>query len=239
MIGQILDGKPMMIDDLEMMKIRVETGCIHDQNGRLRCVSSNNKRPVPRFFLGRTKAGNICRFRYDLPDEIVNQLDELFNLEPIATDLKDPPVYLERYEEILQTHESIHRVKRGLVYQFPDDIQSPIPLVNITSENVGLLKEMMPDLDIDLPCLVVVKDGRAVSACQSVRISSQTHEAGVDTLEAYRGRGYATATVAGWAMVVRELGCNPHYSTAWDNVASQGVARKLDLALYGADFSIS
>jgi len=228
-----------MIDDLEMMKIQVETGYFHDPNGRLRCVSSNNMRPAPRFLLGRTKSGNIRRFRYDLPEKIVNQLDELFNLEPIATDLKDPPVYFERFKEILQAHEPIHRVKMGFVYQFPDEIRSPIPLVKITSENVDLLKEMMPDLDVDLPCLAVVKDGRAVSACQSVRISSQAHEAGVDTLEAYRGRGYATATVAGWAMVVRELGCHPHYSTAWDNVASQGVARKLGLALYGADFSIT
>ena len=65
----------MMIDALEMMKTQIETGYIHDPNGRLRCVSSNNKRPALRFLLGRTKSGNIRRFRYDLPENIVNQLD--------------------------------------------------------------------------------------------------------------------------------------------------------------------
>ena len=160
-------------------------------------------------------------------------------VEPTVTDLRVRPVYYEKFIDIIQTHAPVHLVRMGLSYRFPDEIRSPIPLVKITSENVDLLKEMMPDLDVDLPCLAVVKDGRAVSACQSVRISPQAHEAGVDTLEAYRRRGYATAAVAGWAETVRSLGCIPHYSTAWGNVASQGVARKLGLVLYGADLRIT
>ncbi|MFA6111893.1 MAG: hypothetical protein WDA75_24290 [Candidatus Latescibacterota bacterium] len=60
-------------------------------------------------------------------------------------------------------------------------------------------------------------------------------EAGIDTLEAYHGRGYASATVVGWALLVRLVGCLPLYSTSWGNLASQGVARRLGLILYGVD----
>jgi hypothetical protein len=34
------------------------------------------------------------------------------------------------------------------------------------------------------------------------------------------------------------LGCIPLYSTSWDNLASQAIARKLQMVLYGEDWSI-
>jgi predicted GNAT family acetyltransferase len=60
----------------------------------------------------------------------------------------------------------------------------------------------------------------------------------VETLEGYRGRGHAPAAVAAWARAVRATGRIPLYSTSWDNLASQAVARKLGLIPYGADFSL-
>ncbi len=52
-------------------------------------------------------------------------------------------------------------------------------------------------------------------------------------------RGHGTAVVAGWAAAVQRLGRVPLYGTSWDNVASQGVARKLGLVCFGAGFSIT
>jgi predicted GNAT family acetyltransferase len=72
-----------------------------------------------------------------------------------------------------------------------------------------------------------------------VRITHEAHEAGVETLPDFRGRGYATDVVAGWARLVRSLGAVPLYSTSWENAASQAVARKLRLVQYGADFHIT
>ena len=81
-----------MLDDLAMINIQTETRYLHDKDRRLLNRPGSEKRSAPRFFLGRTKAGNIRRFREDLPDKIVKQLDELFALEPTVTDLQIRPV---------------------------------------------------------------------------------------------------------------------------------------------------
>jgi predicted GNAT family acetyltransferase len=88
------------------------------------------------------------------------------------------------------------------------------------------------------PCLAIVDHGRLASLCYSARNTPVAAEAGVDTLEEFRGRGYAPAVVAAWARAVRREGRVPLYSTSWDNLASRSVARKLGLVMYGADFSI-
>ena len=137
-------------------------------------------------------------------------------------------------QTILKADEPLQRVGVSLVYRFPEDIRPRRPLVEITSANLKLVADIFPDLDIDPPCLAVVEDGRAVSVCQTVGSTSVAHVAGVDTMEAYRRRGYAADTVAGWGSAVMNLGRLPLFSTWLGNVASQGVARKVGLRLYGA-----
>ena len=132
----------------------------------------------------------------------------------------------------------------GLGYRFPNQLPSPsTTVVRVTQENAELLRDAFPEviaeLDLVQPCMVIVEDERAVSLCHSVRISPRAHEAGLETLTAYRRKGYAAAVVAGWAMAVRNLGLIPFYRTSWDNVASQGVAGSLGLVLYASDFSFT
>jgi len=228
-----------MTSDLQLMEIHAETLFSHDDNGRLRCINEPAGAPAPRFFLGRTKAGNIWRFRYDLPADVIRRLDEVCASEPVVADLQAAPIHLKSLERILRTHGQIQQAWMGPAYRFPDDIHRPTNSVRITKENAALLRpgftDWIPWLGFSQPCMAVVENGRAVSLCCSARISSRAHEAGVETLRGYRRRGCAAGVVAGWAMAVRELGRIPLYSTSWDNVASQGVARKLGLILYGAD----
>jgi RimJ/RimL family protein N-acetyltransferase len=89
------------------------------------------------------------------------------------------------------------------------------------------------------PCVGVVRDGIVISACHCARFTDRGAEAGLETLEAYRGQGFGTSAAAGWARVLRGMGREPLYSTSWENLASQGVARKLGLIFYGVDFSIT
>ncbi|HRV96047.1 MAG TPA: GNAT family N-acetyltransferase, partial [Anaerolineae bacterium] len=89
------------------------------------------------------------------------------------------------------------------------------------------------------PCAAIIENDQIVSLCWSSRLSALAAEAGVETLPEFRGRGYASAVVAGWAKAVQQSGRRPLYSTSWDNVASQNVAKKLGLVFYGEDCSFS
>jgi predicted GNAT family acetyltransferase len=72
-----------------------------------------------------------------------------------------------------------------------------------------------------------------------VRITPLAHEAGVETVPLFRGRGYARAVVAAWSAAVRALGAEPLYSTTWQNMASRAVARALGLVAVGRDLHIT
>jgi hypothetical protein len=61
----------------------------------------------------------------------------------------------------------------------------------------------------------------------------------VETRADHRRRGHAVNAVAGWARAARSWGATPFYSTSWDNVASQGIARRLQLSLVGVDFHLT
>ena len=44
---------------------------------------------------------------------------------------------------------------------------------------------------------------------------------------------------AGWAAAVRQQGILPLYSTSWDNLASQGIARSLGMIAYADTWSLT
>ena len=73
----------------------------------------------------------------------------------------------------------------GPAYRFPEYITPPTNVVQLSCENVGLLKgdftEMVSELNSSLPYLAIVENAQVVSVCRSVRLSSLAHEAGVDT----------------------------------------------------------
>ena len=66
----------------------------------------------------------------------------------------------------------------------------------------GGFEELVAELSDWQPFLAIVEESRAVSVCRSVRITAVAHEAGVETLPDFRGKGYAKDVVAGWARLV-------------------------------------
>jgi hypothetical protein len=113
--------------------------------------------------------------------------------------------------------------------------------VEVTDANLAVVRDTHPWLYRDLstwgPCFAVLRDGLAAAICHSSRIGARAMEAGVFTLPEYRGRGYAVAVTAAWGAAGSASGRVPIYSTAWANVASQGVARRRGLTVFGADAS--
>lgn len=228
--------------DLELLDRQADTLFRHDGAGRLRCVNEPGEPEAPRFFLGRTTVGNVWRFRYDLPAEVVGALEALARLEPVPHALEPDVTYFAALRDVLGNHQPVRQVWSGPAYRFPERLEAAPDTVRVTDGNDEVLTDSFPGLRANLsacePCVAVVRGGQAVAVCCSARTSAGAAEAGLETLEGFRGRGYAAAVVSGWAAAVREGGKTPLYSTAWDNDASRGVARRLGLVLYGTDLSI-
>jgi len=226
----------------DLMEFHVDALFTHDRNLRLRTINEPwpGSAAAPRFFLGRTIEGTvICRFRYDIPEMLTEQLKELCADEPIVEDFQTKPKHFEEYMSLLQGE----RFTMGPCFLVPSAVVPTMQVVSLARENIkeyslGGFEWLISEIDYAKPCMALVHEGRVVSICRSVRITSRAHEAGLETLEMFRGRGYAEAVVAGWAMAVRKAGGFPLYSTSWENLASRSVARKADLFFYGVNFTI-
>lgn len=229
---------------LELMDLQINTLFQSDPDGRLRSVNEPGNPSPPRFFMGRTVEGNRWRFRYDLPVALVAKLEQLCRAEPISSDLTQPPQNDRAIKAELATQTPIASAYRGPAWWLPTTSPLPTAAILITDANVHLLQPHFPWMVPPTayhklgPVAAVVADGCAVAVCFCSRIPGQATEAGVETVEAYRGRGYASAAVALWANAVRDMGCLPLYSTDWENLASQAIARKLGAELYGEDWSL-
>jgi RimJ/RimL family protein N-acetyltransferase len=233
-----------VFDDQELMDIHARALFTHDARSRLLFVNEPGVEvPAPRLYLGRTREGKLWRFRADLPEALVGELEALCADEPVGAELNSKPRHADSYVRLLETHAPMRRVWAGPVYQFSGYPEPSRPLLAVTEANAesltGGFEELVEELPFNQPFVALVEEGRAVSVCRSVRITPAAREAGVETLPEFRGRGYAKDVVAGWARSVRSVGATPLYSTSWENTASRAVAKKLRLAVYGADFHVT
>ena len=219
------------LSDRALMRIQVETLFTHDARGRLLRVNEPGGQVAPRFFLGRTVEGNEWRFRHDVDDETVRALEAL-----CVANVHEAT----RYAAILARGAPVVHTEAGPAYRFPRDPPASSDVVAITPAHAELLRahlgEWADEVADRQPMRALLIDDDAVCLCGSVRIGDVAHEAGVETAQAFRGRGYAARVVAAWAIAVRELGRVPLYSTSWENAASRAVARKLGLRRYGSDY---
>jgi RimJ/RimL family protein N-acetyltransferase len=198
---------------------------------------------APRLFLGRTRAGNLWRFRADLPEILIGELEPLCLDEPVGQEFHSKPRHFEAYVRLLETHAPVQKLWMGPAYHFTQYLEPSRPLLAITETNAeklqGGFEELVAELPGWQPFLAIIEEGKAVSVCRSVRITPEAHEAGVETLPEFRGKGYAKEVVAGWARLVQSMGVMPLYSTSWENTASQAVAKKLHLVPFGATFHVT
>lgn len=232
------------MNERQLMEIHINTLYQCDHNGRLLAVNEPGNPPAPRFYLGRTPAGNQWRFRHDLPADTAAQLEVLCQSEPVSADLQTLPQNYAAIKAVLAAQAPVESEYRGPAYWIPKGIAPPPQVVLVDASTIHLLQPHFPwattaDPYVAMgPVAAVMVDGCAVSICFCSRIPDVATEAGLETVVAYRGQGYAGAAVAGWAAAVRQRGYLPLYSTEWENHASQRVANKLGLVCYGEDWSM-
>jgi hypothetical protein len=234
-----------ILDDRELLDVHARALFLHDARGRLLSVNDpwGSAAPAPRLFFGRAREGNLWRFSADLPEALVRELETLCADEPSGAGLRDEPRHAEAYARILGALSPAGGVEAGPAYRFEKYPEPSRPLLAVTEANAEVLRggfeEFVEELPTAQPFVAVLVEGRAVSVCRSVRVTADAHEAGVETLPGFRGRGYAADVTAGWARLVLYAGAAPLYSTSWENRASQSVAKKLGLVQYAADFQVT
>ena len=235
-----------MFNDLELINIHLRSLYTVNSRSQLLFVNEpdNATIPAPRMFLGRTIEGNVWGFRAGLPHTVCEELNAFCDDEPpLKGEYKQPPRHLEAYLRVLEPVSNKQNISNGIAYQFPGSEAPQTEVIAVTEENEQVLRGgfegSIQELPAWQPFVALIKDNRAVSICRSARITTEAHEAGVETLEEFRGNGYANKVVLEWARRVRQMGRLPMYSTSWENVASQAVARKLGLRCYGVTFEVT
>jgi RimJ/RimL family protein N-acetyltransferase len=232
---------------LEWLGLQVETLYVSDDLGRLRFVrgsgiEESELEAAPRIWMGRTGLGNLWRFGADLPADVMLELDSLCRTEPVVTEFESEPTkrtaIRTAIRTVLEQHAPISAQWRGPAYQIPESVDAPANGVIVTEANADVLEryfawKLTSKNSFKSSALAAtVVEGDAVAICCCARLTARAAEAGVETVAAARGRGYAVVAVSAWAAAIRMSGLEPLYSTSWENVASQCVARKVGAVQY-------
>jgi GNAT superfamily N-acetyltransferase len=194
----------------------------------------------PHFYLLRTPHEVICRVHTRVDPDAVLALEQIAMAERGRQ--RDWPLEYGHYLRILGSLATVKAVRAGPLFTVPASVDTAPAATRIGRDNVDLLRggldEWLPDAAAGRLIYAALADGRAVSICASVQSFAGAHVAGVETLPAYRGRGLGAQTVAAWATAVARLNATALFGTSFDNLASQGIARRLGMTLLGAEFSI-
>lgn len=223
-------------DDAELMRIQSETLYLLDGRRRIIGINEPSQTADTAVFVGTTRLGRELLAAADMPDPIEEELRMQCERE---TDIMQMIKTIEQYLPVKQ-------IWIGPAYVFPSEPGEPSAdpgIVLIDQSNAYLLETYFPEIKSEieerLPVIGCVIGDIAVSICCSARTSAKAAEASLSTASEFRGRGLAAKAAARWGWEIRRLGRIPLYSTAWDNLSSQRIARKLDLYQYGTDFHIT
>jgi hypothetical protein len=229
--------------------LHLKTLFVLNDDGRILSTREPGMHRGPLFSLIRNTTSCAWAVRAGVPEDIASEIDHLAREEPPVLDLRDSPVHAARYVSLLgrihvgQEVGATLRQSAGPAFEFPDAIAQSADIVVVEDEQ-QLHQNFHGWVPGEIaagraPVMAAFKDGHPVSLCFCARSSDIAAEAGVETAEAFRGRGFAPYVTAAWALAVRASGRVPLYSTSWTNSASLAVARRLGLMAYASGWSLS
>jgi GNAT superfamily N-acetyltransferase len=196
-------------------------------------------------FLARGPSSSLIAFRDDVSQATVELCRRIVTGLPLWDGSPaESSVYAE-LTSVLAIDRSITEQSHGPAFTFGGRVATDpdITVTRIDGASAALLDRFFPYTRSILgdrrPVVGVVVGDAVVSACYSARRGPRACEAGVDTEEPFRGRGYGAAVVVAWRAAVEEEGRVPLYSTSWDNAASLALARKLGLVAYADTLSLT
>jgi len=230
------------LDELDFMRLHLETLFVRDAAGRLVSHNAPLHHPAPRFVFGRTARGNVWAFRNDLSEGLVRELEALATREAAFLE-SAPSDPWAPYLTVIGRAAEISRTWTGPAFRFPDNLPECRGTVLVNTENAHVLSPFLEDWTQDAagpsPLFADLDHGHAVSACCGVRITSRAEEAGVATHADFRGRGHGARVVTAWAGMLRSQERTPLYSTSWVNQSSRRLASRIGLLQYGSTFHVT
>ena len=208
-------------------------------------------------FLAGCDAGNILRFRHDVTEKTLLEIEALTADEPHLANPDSTALHLDEYVDLLSAEMPVEQISPGLIYHFPDGFSYDHNVrltVSGTPEGDRLLAalaadEGMPQTLLDLgfriaadiwpPWCIALHEDEIASIGMTARLGPAGAESGVVTVPEFRGRGFAAAAVSGWASHPELQHRSLFYSTQSTNVSSQRVAARLGLRFLGASLRLT
>jgi hypothetical protein len=231
-------------------ELHLKTLLVFNDEGRILSTREPEATRGPLFALVRSEISCAWAIRADVPADLALELERLAREETPTFNFRLAPLHAERYLSLLgdriapgQVPATKTRQSDGPAFEFPKSLAPAADLVVVEDER-SLERNFRGWVPGEIaagraPVLAIVEDGFPVSICFCARRSETAAEAGLDTAEAYRGRGYGPRVTAAWAQAIRASGRIPLYSTSWTNRASLTVARKLGLVPYASSWGLS
>lgn len=196
----------------------------------------------------RTTTGHAFALSSIVPDPARAALQAAARDAPLPSALDERPGFVDECERILT--DAGWKVRTGqanLVYVIDPGVrfESPVEIHRSDRTVPDWLRAANPGnwdpvewdelLDGRLgPWAIAVHARRVVSLCHAPTVpTAASVETGTWTDAEFRGRGYAAATTAVWADILRPRGLTLFYSTSPDNVSSQRVAERLGARFAG------
>jgi hypothetical protein len=219
--------------------LELATAFLFDERGRIVSTREPCAARGPQFIIIRSAAECAWAIRDDVPSEVAEKLAALAAGEPPSRDLRAAPVHAAAYLALSGGQPGFH----GPAFQFPGTLPVTHGVVQIDDERC-LQRHFRGWEPGEIaagraPVMGVMEGGDAVSICFCARRSEYAAAAGLETAEAFRGRGLGARVTAAWAAAIRATGRVPLYSAAWTNAPSLAVTRKLGLIAYASEWSVS
>jgi len=226
-----------------LIEIQLDVLFTRNAGGQLIATRDPSPRPAPRVFIGRSVAGNAWAVHQDIDPTTRAELNRLLSAEPrlVAANFEQGPVCRARVREVLKPVDVEYRGPAYVLSEpLPHDDRAREVSASERSEWFDAFPWLAEEFEAVAPVVIAFEAGHPAAICHSPRgLTAAAAEAGVETVERFRGRGLATAAVACWARAVQRTGRLALYSTSWENTGSQAVARRLSARLYGEDWHIT
>jgi hypothetical protein len=203
-------------------ELQLRTLFVLDERGRIVATREPEpaRNPGPLFMLIRGTSSCAWAVRTDVPARFAAELDLLARDESPLASAHDDPVYGQRYLSLCQG-----QIESGPAFIFPEEIAQPDDpgIVNEVTLLQRNFRGWVPgEISERSPIYAVIESGYPVSVCFCARNTESAAEAGVETAQAFRGRGFAPRVTAAWALAIKASGRIPLYSTSW---TQPGIAR--------------